>query len=159
MKKILSLTLLFCLIALNSCENEGFPSEAENILFGSFAGHCFGNCFNAFQVDSSKVQSHDAEGHFTFDQYEFQPTRTLDKAAFTEARAIVKGIPSELIDSKIESYGCPDCADQGGYFVFFETDGSRQMVIIDTADTNDQSEDIIRFKNNIRDFIDKYRDQ
>ncbi|OEK05021.1 hypothetical protein [Roseivirga misakiensis] len=158
MKKILALTFLFYLV-ISGCENENLPIDSEYLLFGNFYGHCQGDCFNAFQVDNEKVQSDDADGHFTFDQYQFESTRTLDKSAFSEARSLLKQIPSELITSEIESYGCPDCADQGGYFMIFETDNEKQMIIIDTADTNDQSEDIIRFKNLMSAFIEKHRDQ
>jgi len=159
MMQRISLILLICLLALSSCENEDFPTGSDTLLFGSFAGHCLGNCFTAFELDNSAVQSDDAEGHFTFDQYEFQASRTLSKEAFTEARAISSSLPSELINTEKKSYGCPDCADQGGFFVIFTIDNEQQMIIIDTANTDDQSVAIISFKKKLAAFIDKYRDQ
>lgn len=63
-------------------------------------------------------------------------------------------IPEELINGSNKTYGCPDCADQGGYyFEINTTDGKKKRYTVDTNNTNDQSTEIIEFKNRISEII------
>ena len=157
MVKKFSLTLFLCLLVFSSCENETASPDTNTMLFGSFSGHCFGNCFTAFELDSTSVKSDDNEGHFTFDRYEFQSSRTLNMNAFSDAKSIFNSFPDEFNNTDKERFGCPDCADQGGFFIIFQIDGQRKMVLLDTKDTDDQSTEILAFKERLYDFIQEYK--
>lgn len=157
MMKKLSLILLVFVLALVSCEDEDFTTYSGEVLFGNFAGHCLGNCFTAFRLDDVNLESDDNDGHFSFENYQFSHSRTLNETAFNEAKNIFQSFPSEFINGGKDRYGCPDCADQGGYFIIFYVADEKKMVILDTEDTDDQSAEILAFKEKLQALIQEHR--
>ncbi|MFD2186741.1 hypothetical protein ACFSJT_08050 [Aquimarina celericrescens] len=62
-----------------SCSNDddrGPDNGIESLVFGSFAGECFGNCFDVFRIDASKLEEDRVVDFFSGD-YNFRGSFTF----------------------------------------------------------------------------------
>jgi hypothetical protein len=95
--------------------------EYAAVIFGKYCGHCLGNCTDMFRMnitDITTVLAADTtdnylrKGKFQFDWY---LTENYNKLA----NALVENIPAQLhaVSDTLKRYGCPDCADQCGYYL------------------------------------------
>ncbi len=142
-----------------SCSNDDDQSGTRqgSLIFGTFAGECFGDCFDVFRIDNGKLQEDQVVDFFTQD-YSFTSSFTFPELQFNLYKNILSEIPQELVDGSDKTYGCPDCADQGGfYFEIRTSDGATKKYIVDTNNTTDQSEEILVFKNKISEIIKNLR--
>lgn len=157
MKKLLSLFAIafFCFTA---CDEAGTElSDSDFLIFGRYAGFCQGDCFSVFKVNSTNLVEDEISERFTGNDFEFKPGRTLDSHEYTLAQALLTAIPPELISSNIEVYGCPDCADQGGFYISFSYQGVKKSFRLDTRQTDDQSQEILTFKYQLNTLIEEIR--
>ena len=151
----------FILIALLafSCENE--PAfELQNtdyLIFGWYAGECAGDCIAAFRVSNHSLEE-DTTAQYYRQDYSFLAGRVLDNDAWSRARNLITSLPAEIAQSDTEIYGCPDCADQGGIFLIFNQEGQIRTIHLDTADTDDQSAEIVSFKDEVSTLISEFRE-
>ena len=149
----------FILIALLafSCENE--PAfELQNtdyLIFGWYAGECAGDCIAAFRVSNQSLEE-DTTTRFYRQDYTFQAGRVLDNDAWSRASTLISSLPTDLIQSGTDIYGCPDCADQGGIFLIFNQAGQTRTILLDTVDTDDQPTSIINFKDQMSALIQEF---
>jgi hypothetical protein len=50
------------------------------------------------------------------------------------AKQLIDQFPDQLIKNQEDTYGCPDCADQGGYYLELRTKKETRTWRIDTRD-------------------------
>ena len=150
--------ILIALLAL-SCENE--PAfELQNtdyLIFGWYAGECAGDCIAAFRVSNQSLEE-DTTTRFYRQDYTFQAGRVLDNDTWSRASTLISSLPTDLIQSGTDIYGCPDCADQGGIFLIFNQAGQTRTILLDTVDTDDQSTEIVSFKDEVTALIGEFRE-
>ncbi len=140
---------------LLSCSNDDDQtiSGGESLIFGTFAGECFGDCFDVFRIDDRKLEE-DQVVDFFIENYSFKGSFTFSEEQYSVYKNILNEIPRELINGSDKTYGCPDCVDQGGfYFEITTSEGETKKYIVDTDNTDDQSAVIVTFKNRISEII------
>lgn len=123
------------------------------MIFGRFSGFCNGDCFAVFKVDAKSLTEDETSEYFTGDDYVYAPGRALSDTEYTMAKELLSSIPKELLTSDQQVYGCPDCADQGGYFLSFFYKGIEKSFRLDTRQTDDQSADLLTFKQKLSEVI------
>lgn len=157
MKKLLCL-LIFAFLSLSACDDATTELEQDGyMIFGRYAGFCVGDCFTVFKVTPSDLVEDQTSEHFTGDSYEFVPGRVLSTTELGLAKVLLSKIPQELLLTDKEAYGCPDCADQGGFYISFSLQGVEKSLRLDTRQTDDQSQEILTFKEQLSEVIETIR--
>ena len=133
-KRISLISTAIFLMSNSSCQKEGFSlkGETDYIIFGSSYGMCVGDCAVTYLLKSDglyKSKDYLKTGNAnTF-------TEKLSNEKFQQLQNISSSIPSELVNYKkdTETFGCPDCADQGGYYLELIREGKKHKIFgIDT---------------------------
>ncbi len=129
---LISFIILF---TSSSCQKSIFhlDGETDYLIFGSSYGMCQGDCSNSYLLKSDgvyKSKTYIRNG----DKNSF--TEKLSNDKFQQIKSISNSIPAELINYKKneESFGCPDCADQGA--LYLELVRSSKVPKVFRIDTN-----------------------
>ncbi len=122
------------LMSYSSCQKEGFSlkGETDYIIFGSSYGMCVGDCSITYLLKSDGLYK-SKDYLKTGNQNSF--TEKLSNEKFEGLKSISSSLPSELINNPKdeETFGCPDCADQGGYYLEIIRKGQKPKIFrIDT---------------------------
>ncbi len=86
--------------------------DADKIVFGSSHGFCMGDCAQLYKIENQQLYA-DTISRMT-DDPGFSNT-ALPAKNYDMAKSLVKNIPAYLYDHANQTFGCPDCADQGVY--------------------------------------------
>ena len=143
MKKILIVS--FISLAAFTCNKNKLNSKSvEYVSFGSAHGHCVGDCSKFFKIEKEKlypdnISRYGGEGTVTF-----QPN-PLDNDKYILAKNLVEKFSPYFLSHPNQTFGCPDCADQGGYHIEVKMKG--KPVTFWHVDTNasNQPEEIKEF--------------
>ena len=149
MKKALLAILVLCTIySCNKNSTEpAIPESPDYLVFGQFAGGMSAEASQLFRVDLSTFEQDIVTDFFPRLDYDFEAEITMSQADWNNARQLIDLLPQSLIETESNTYGCPDCADQGGYFLEFGNNDQSKKVLLDINDTPDQTQDIVAFKN------------
>ena len=143
-KFLLSLLLLFLALSC-AIEEEPFNSDQEGdednpaievLIFGHFYGFCQGEqCIETFKLEGNQLfEDHEDDyNHVTFDFV------IRDQSDFELVKDIIDLIPQELLTEESQTFGCPDCADQGGIYLKLPsvtTEGSDREFRLDHNQNN-----------------------
>jgi hypothetical protein len=123
--------------------------KPRTVIFGFFAGECVGNCGTMYQV-SEKVIARDTTSFWqTFNdltklKVKYQNiSEEDDEGDYDEYKL---NIPLIMLIDPRDSFGCPDCLDQGGYYIQFTLLGITRRFQIDKGHEpfyyNDLTKDI-----------------
>ena len=145
------LTLLLCAIALvSACSNDDTPPapiSPEYAVFGLFSGGMSTEDFNMYRVTRTRFEREVLSPPFDQSGYAFESDEALSAAELSNAQQVLDLIPEVLIAGETTTYGCPDCHDQGGYYLEFGEGNRTKRVLIDLTDTADQPVEVVQFKN------------
>ena len=123
---IFGVTAIF--LALCSKEAQNKQSPPDYLIFGHYYGHCLGEaCVEIFKLTSDGLFE-DTSDSYLSSQFEFLP---LDTEKYEVARGLKQALPAPLLHSTEASFGCPDCADQGGLYIEISSNGERRNWRID----------------------------
>jgi hypothetical protein len=140
MKNTLILSLLIVTLSLNSCDQAEGPSpdlaytpdNVEHFAFGTFYGFCIGNCTNVYKLQGDALFADKVEREYPDPKTTYQ-NQSLDTKSVNKAKDLLKALPEQLLGEDVETIGCPDCADQGGFYVEIKLKGKEvQYWRIDT---------------------------
>ena len=117
--------------------------ELEYFIFGSYAGNCGGDCAQLYrwidyvvQSDSVAIWAPGAPLYFRSVNYGLPGTgNPLGTPAYGHGEAVIELInafPEALGQTEETVFGCPDCMDQGGYYLELKTASSHRSWAIDT---------------------------
>lgn len=146
-RAILLFSITFTLFL--SCQEDDTPNieiTPEYLVFGQFPGGMDQSDVQMYKVTFSELEKDEMPNPFHGLEYRFTAEEQLSQGDFSNARQLIDLIPRELIDTDQNTYGCPDCVDQGGYFVEFGDGENFKRLLIDYNNTEDQSEEVIAFK-------------
>jgi hypothetical protein len=119
-----------------SCQGKG-PGESaagpEEFVFGKFACFCAGQCMTAYRLADGQLVRGTSKCSPEELTYESSP---LPAAGLTLAEELYKALPAELLSACNQTFGCPDCADQGGYYLSVKKNGSVCFWRLDKPDFN-----------------------
>jgi hypothetical protein len=128
MKNTLLFTLLVLILALSSCdkaEDQNLSQtigDVEHFAFGTFYGYCIGNCTNVFKLQGDALFADKVERGYPDPKTPYQ-NQSLDVKSVNKAKDLLKAFPEKLLGEDVETIGCPDCADQGGFYVEIKQKG------------------------------------
>ena len=136
------ISLVACLFTLLACEEDnpvktepqsrGSPSLKDTtLLIGTFYGECFPPecCVHVYQIAGGKGYA-DTTYHYPYDGngYKF---KVLPDTAYPKVNQLKAAFPRRILTDTTTEFGCPDCYDQGGYYVALKADGYQQEWLID----------------------------
>lgn len=136
--KISNHFLILILTVLSSCSQEKEPQLQDSLAFGVAYGFCVGDCAHFYNLNDGQLFKDNVE------RYEgTEPT--FDKAPlavdqYEIAKTLLLSIPAYLINHSNQTIGCPDCADQGGYHLYYRKENKTMFWHIDTSIDNQPEE-------------------
>lgn len=109
--------VLFAL--LTGCNEEEEP-EIDAFIFGKWSLICEGNCIQIYKLDQGKLYADNMNSFRESQIITYNPTPLGDE--FTQqAQELRAAFPQAyLFPRGLDFIGCPDCAEQGGYYLAFE---------------------------------------
>ena len=125
---------LFAIGILLSCNNDSININEQNFLiFGHFYGMCKGeNCVETFKL-TDKGLFEDIIDDRNGQNMKFIQ---LENEKFLQVKDLVDFFPSQLLNEKKTTIGCPDCADGGGLFIQYSENGNVKSWRIDQEKDN-----------------------
>jgi hypothetical protein len=137
-----SISFVACLFALLACEEDSAvqtePHGPENqalkdtiLIIGTYYGMCFPpeSCVHVYQIAGGKVYA-DTTYHYPYDGNGYKFKVLLD-TAYPKVKQLKAAFPLRILTDTTTEFGCPDCRDQGGYYVALNADGYQQEWLID----------------------------
>ncbi len=135
MRTVASGVLLFFLLAAFQCspgdEKEG--TVQDYLLFGTKFGFCVSACNRLYYLDSEGLYQYISKTRETIAAEEFKSKGVLlSKEKFTSYKHLLSSVPSELSLIETETFGCPNCYDQGEIYIEFKNDKGLKSFRADT---------------------------
>jgi len=119
-------------LSFNSCTEEKVVSD-DYLVFGSFYGMCAGEqCVELFKITEDELLE-DVRDEYpqTAEIYVGQYHTQLSNTLFEAVKDLRNDFPEGLFDETESTFGCPDCYDQGGYYIEYRKGELHQRWIID----------------------------
>lgn len=157
MKRVIKCLLFFAIsIAFLSCTKEDDTVSSEGyFIFGEAYGFCIGDCAHFYKVEGGKLFRDNIE-RYGVETPTF--TETPDEQSnYDLAKPLISSFPNYLPSNANQTFGCPDCADQGGYHLFLQSGSEIQFWHIDTFADN-QPEEIRAYVAQLREILIQLRD-
>lgn len=115
-----------------SCTKDNLE-DLDYFSFGKAYGFCLGNCTNFYIIKDQNIYPDDMD-------YYIEPMKFKSEALPIEkyylAKKLIDNFPSYLIDNPDKTFGCPDCADQGGIHIEIKENGRTKRWHFDTTISN-----------------------
>lgn len=89
---------------------------ASELIFGRYHGFCMGDCVTLYKIADDQLFADQIKRLTEPDSLAFS-TVPLSENAYKTAARLLADFPQELMKESQEVIGCPDCADQGGYYL------------------------------------------
>ena len=118
--------------------------DVDYFAFGIAHGECIENCAVFFLVQNDNLYADDLNYYSSPLRFKSDPLST-DK--YNIAKQLIDDFPQYLKNNPNKTFGCPDCADQGGIHIEIKNNDKTQYWHIDTNINNQPAE--------IRDYINK----
>ena len=119
------------LLAACNSNDEGFE-DTDVFIFGTYFGHCFGNCSHIYKLEHKKLYSDEVDYLFPNDELQFSSEPIMEQSKIDLAIEIQQAFPAILLMSTDTVWGCPDCADQGGYYFEWKSELINRRWFVDT---------------------------
>lgn len=99
-------------------------AKTEELVFGTFYGRCRGSeeCIELFKLTDGQLYEDRKDAYPNGDNPSFE-FEALDQTAYNKAKGLMAQFPNALLEEQEATLGCPDCADQGGYFIGYKNEG------------------------------------
>lgn len=153
MKLTVVLALLFVL-SISSCEKNNLDPEVS-LIFGEAYGFCAGDCAHFYLINDHHIYK-DNMDRFETEQPTFETT-PLQDGDFKLAKSLLDDFPPFLLGKPFETFGCPDCADQGGIHIFYSNSTASFFWHIDT-NVDNQPVEIREYLAHMRDVVAALKD-
>jgi hypothetical protein len=149
--------LLLCcfpLLFLTACDDDdqlATNNKEDYLIFGRYGFECLGSCITVYKLQAGQLFADNLEYGFP-EPDDFQTT-PLSAADFQVAQVLSNEFPEELLETEQRIFGCPDCADQGGFYLSLKRNGTVTTWQIDMDDV-DQTAGILNYKARIAEVLE-----
>lgn len=116
-----SLLLLCMLVACNSNDESQEVTEEVRLLFGDYVGLVPDSNYSDIYLMENSMLYLDTLSNYPSNGFYEGAYVQLDEADYQLASELIAIFPSELFEENENYVGCPDCADQGGYYVEYQS--------------------------------------
>ena len=131
--KIKIISLFILLVFLFSCTKVNLD-DIDYFAFGSAHGFCMGNCADFFIIQDGKIYPDDMD-YYNSSAMKYK-TEALPAEKYKLAKTLIDNFPKYLNDNPDKTFGCPDCADQGGIHIEIKDKGQIKIWHFDTNISN-----------------------
>jgi hypothetical protein len=126
---------IFVLLFTASCSKPGTKipqGDSEYYVIGKAYGMCQGDCATFYSIKQGNAYADDMTRFYrTENELKFKSSpMAADK--YKKIKALSGKIPQYLIDHPNQTFGCPDCADQGLIYIETKINGVIKHWMIDT---------------------------
>jgi len=113
--------VFLAMLAVLGCKKES-EINSDYFIFGYANGFCHGNCVTVFKLEGDNLYADDDASYLTLNDQEipFQ-SAGLPAEKVNLAKALEAQIPAGLFAEPDGNVGCPDCRDQGLYYIKIKT--------------------------------------
>ena len=110
--------VFLALLAVLGCEKES-ATNSDYFIFGYAYGFCAGNCVTVFKLEGDNLYADDDASYQTLGENQEIPFQSASLSAekVNLAKALQAQIPANLYNETDGNVGCPDCRDQGLYYI------------------------------------------
>jgi len=125
----ISIILLFS----NSCsDDKDFKKTSEYLVFGHFYGECIGEgCVTMYKLEDDKLFQDTKKEYPRYDVFYEGSYIEMDQADYDKVKDLFDYFPEQLLYEHDTTFGCPDCADQGGLYIEYKTNNIHKYWTID----------------------------
>jgi hypothetical protein len=134
MKMTLPIFILLLIGSSWACDkSEDLPlTDSNYLIFGHYYGLCMGEeCIETFKLTANELFE-DTSDTYRQTDFNFVP---LANDLFERVQDLRDRIPAQLLDEADQTFGCPDCADQGGLLIQFVSGDNVQTWYLDQSQT------------------------
>ncbi len=135
------------------CKKETVENP-DYFIFGHAYGFCAGNCVTVFKLEGDTLFADDDASYQTLGENQEIPFQSvsLPTEKVNLAKALQAQIPANLYHEPDGNVGCPDCRDQGLYYIKIKTGNTVREWRIDP-----DSEQYSAFGDAIRETVDQLK--
>jgi hypothetical protein len=133
-----SLFVLFLLTAATfwGCKDKDVFDD-DYVVVGRFFGFCMGeSCIETYKITPSGLQEDSKDGYPNQVDFYEGDYFNLPGDDYNLAKLLRDSFPRQLLMETDTVFGCPDCADQGGYYLEIKNATEHRFWIIDKTDFN-----------------------
>lgn len=113
--------LFLALLPLLGCNKQDdtvpSPETFDYFIFGTAAGKCTGNCVTLFKLEGQNLYADDDANYLMITQDVPFQTTSLPAKKVALAETLQAQFPANLLEEPDGNVGCPDCYDQGLFYV------------------------------------------
>jgi hypothetical protein len=132
MKNRLAPVIIFLLFII-SCSKDNLDN-LDYFAFGNAFGMCQGNCATFFLIKDKSIYPDDMD-YYLGNLLKFK-SEVLPDEKYNLAQELIDNFPDYLIKNPNKTFGCPDCADQGGIHIEIQEKGVIKRWHFDTTISN-----------------------
>lgn len=133
--RLIPFILILSFIGFYSCEKTDLSSNPDNeyLIFGHYYGECFGEgCIENFKLTKDNLFE-DENDYYNQTEFSFNE---LSNEKFELVKDLIDDFPSQLLEESEMTFGCPDCADQGGLLIGYSEKDDVQYWRLDQSKMN-----------------------
>lgn len=146
------LIVIGCFASLGCNDSGGVIAKQRVLVFGEAYGFCGGDCAHFYKLEDNKLYA-DVENRYSESLPDFSAV-PLEEAKFNTAKSLLNNFPEYLLNNPNKTFGCPDCADQGGIHLYYKEKGEVMFWHIDTFEDN-QPQEIRTYIMQVRTILDQ----
>ena len=140
MKTIFGWLIIGLALSITACNDDDANSVDDTnsnndvvLLFGQFNGFCGGEgCIEIFKLDATSLSEDTNDNYPSLNTAPYDGNFVvLGADKFDVVKNLIEEIPNALLDESNQVFGCPDCVDQGGYYLEYIKNGVHQYWLFD----------------------------
>ena len=117
--------LFYYLFALSflftSCKDKDVTPEGDYLIFGHHSGFCITpQCLSHYKLTDSQLYKDQKVNNLRHQSFDFILQKDED---FQKVKTLASALPAQLLSLNSQSFGCPNCYDQGELFIQYHTNG------------------------------------
>jgi hypothetical protein len=137
MKKLqILIVILISIVILASCDEEDKIdlSSEDFLVFGHFYGECLGeSCVEIYKLEDDKLLEDILDNYPGQQDFYTGNFVHLEEDKYLLVNDLMDYFPDDLLDEEKITHGCPDCADQGGLYIEYNSNEIHKYWILDQS--------------------------
>jgi len=149
----LTIFIIAIILGATSCKKHD-DVKPDYFIFGRAFGMCGGpNCAQIYKVQGGKVYADNMDYYMYTNVFSFSST-PMPAAKYSIAAQAMYSFPVYMTANPDQTWGCPDCHDQGGFHFGWSENGVTHYWHVDT-DVNEQPAAIRPYMVQVNNILDQ----
>lgn len=153
--RLLTISIIVVLLGTAACKKHDCNHlDADYFIFGRAYGMCGGpNCAQFYKIENGRVFADDMD-YYTYENVFTFSNAPLSQAKYSIAFQALSTLPAYMTSNPGQTWGCPDCHDQGGLHFAWSENGITHYWHVDT-DMNEQPPAIRPYMAQVNDILNQ----